>query len=534
MEYDEIFSQAKTARGGCDDIRSVEVRVSGLPEVTSALCEQLGKEVDAGRLEAEVIRAGSFGFYDLEPIVSVSKQGRATVLYAQVAPEAARELVESYLAEDGRMAGRALCSMGKGQIAGVMSASDLPFFNTQRRVALRNCGLVDPEAIDHYIAACHGYSRLSKLVAKDRAEVAGALKSFEGCCRALGTLQALAEESDGAEKVVVCNGADASPGGMTARLLLEGDPHAVLDGMLIAACVAGAGRCVVVADSGWTVGIERMRKAIEEAKERGLAGDHILGAGFSCDIEIRQADPSLVLGEDTALLRFLEGRQPLPVMQPADSGPLSLSGKPCFVESIETFARISGFPWETGGERCETRVVTLTGDVSHGYTVEIPIETTIRTLVEVIGGGVAAGGSLKAVQLGPTGRLLGPESLDLAIAVAGETGRGTGSATLEVFDGKHCAVEIAEASIAYLQTQSCGKCVFCREGTLQMSDILRSIIAGEGATRDPDLLGKIGEAMRTGCVCAVGAAAADPVLSGITLFRKEYEEHIREKRCRKG
>ncbi len=517
MGYDRMLSKAINVYGQ-DDERCI-VRVSGLAEATGALFERLKEEVSKSGVEAVAIRAGSFGYYDLEPIIAISKPGKPTLLYARATGDVLA-LVNDYLTADKASSEGAFCTMRDGGIPGILRSSDLPLFSAQHRVALRNCGLIDPEEIDHYIAVAHGYSGLARVLGKDRAEAVEALKSAG--LSAAANLQVLSE-AGGGENVVVCNAVDASPGSLTARLLLEGDPHGVIEGMLIAAYAAGAGRCIIVADNRWTVGIERMTKALAETGDRGLAGDAILGTSFSCRFEIAQAVPSLIMAEDTALLRFLEGKQPLAVLKP-DPGPLSLAGNHCLVETVETFARISGLFQEAGQEGPATRVTTLTGDVSHGYTIEVPVETTIRTLVEDIGGG-AAGRALKAIQLGPTGRLLGPENLDLPF--------GDGSATLEVFDETHCAVEMAEERMTYLQTQSCGKCVFCREGTFQMSDILKSVTAGEGTPRDLELIGELGEAMRTGSICAIGASAANPVLSGMSLFREEYEEHIREKRCKK-
>ena len=534
MRYDQILSKARTVCGCQNDDRCMEVRISGSPEQTAALFEQLGDGMRTSGLDGRVIRTGSFGYYDLEPVISIRKPGRPTLLYGKAAPETVSALLDDYPARGGTTPDGVLCS------------SDLPLFRAQRRIALRNCGLIDPEAIDHYIAVGRGYSGLSRVLATDRAEVIEALRNSgldsAAGCRAADKLQALGE-AGGDEKFVTCNALDANPGGRTARLLLEGDPHGVFEGMLIAAYAVGAGRCIIVADSRRTTGIRRITKALEEMKDSGLAGGDILGAGFSCEVEIREATPSLTMGEETALLRLLEGKQAMPDFRPMDSGVLLLSGRPCLVDDIETFAKISAVfqdapEWRAGPEaekRRGTRVLTLTGDVGHAYTVEVPVETTIRTLVAGIGGGVATGGRLKAVQFGgPTGSLLGPDSLDLPIGAVAEAGPDTGSATIEVFDARRCAVEIAEERMAYLQTQSCGKCVFCREGTFQMSDILRSVAAGEGTARDLDLLSELGEAMRTGCVCAIGAAAANPVLSGIKLFREEYEEHIRGKICKSG
>ncbi len=350
------------------------------------------------------------------------------------------------------------------------------------------------------------------------------------------------QNAEGNEKYVVCNGVDGNPNALTARLLLEGDPHAVLEGMLITAYAVGAGHCIIVADNRWTAGIARITKALEQIRRYGLTGEAILGSSFSCEVEIREAAPSLVAGDETALLRFLEGKQTMPALRPSNDEFLRLLERPCLVDTVETAAKVSALfrdapAWfAASGEDAAggTRILTLSGDVRHAYTVEVPLTTTIGTIVEEIGGGVAAGRYIKAVQIGgPTGSFLGPDELDLSIESVSvdETGSGSWSASIEVFDTERCAVEMTEERMVYLQAQSCGKCVFCREGTLQMADILGSIAGQGGTSQDPDLLRELGEAMRTGCICAVGRTAANPVLSSLKLFRHDYDAHIKGKKC---
>ena len=545
MHFEEILSKAGARYRGPNHDMCAEVRVSGSPDQTAAVLEALKDRSGEGGMNTQVIRAGSFGCYDLEPILSLSKPGRPTLMYHRVTPAEATELVDDYLDNNRVMADRVLCTMGEDGFDSLPRASDLPLFTLQNRVASRNCGIVDPEDIDHYIACAQGYSGLHKAVRMDRADMIEAvracgLQAIDGCPVADKWLALYDAEGD--EKYVVCNGVDGDPRARTARLLLEGDPHAVLEGMLIAAYAVGAGRCIIAADSRWAEGTKRIAKALDQMRDCGLAGDNILDSGFSCEVEIRQTPPSLVTGEETALLRSLEGKQAMPVFRPPNPEVLRLFEKPCLVDTIEAFARASAVfqnasPRHAGlGADMSrgSRIVTLSGDVNHPYTVEVPSGTTIRTLVDAIGGGVAAGRSVKAVQLGgPTGSFLGPDELDLSVEsdTILQTGSASSSATIEVFDTGRCAVEMAEEQMACLQTQSCGKCVLCREGTLQMSDILRSVTGREGTPSDLDLVCELGEAMRTGSICAIGRSAANPVLSSVRLFREEYEGHIREKKC---
>ena len=277
-------------------------------------------------------------------------------------------------------------------------------------------------------------------------------------------------------------------------------------------------------------------------KRYGLLGESILGSAFSCEIEIREVPSSLVAGEETALLSFLEGRQAMPYLRPPYPAISGLADEPALINNLETIANVSaifqnGWEWYSafGTEQSRgAKVITLAGDVVHKYTAEVPFGTSLESVVAAIGGGVADGKNIKAVQFGgPTGAYFAADSLDIRLDYESlrEAGSIIGSGTVEVFDSDSCAVEMTRETVSYLQTQSCGKCVFCREGSYQMSDILQDIAEGKGEPRDLELLTELGEAMKIGCICSLGRTAPNPVLSGMKLFSGDYNAHVKDKRC---
>lgn len=539
MLFDEILNQARASRGGLSD--SPWVRVSGGGDAASGVAEALERAPGEGGTGARVVRAGSFGCGDLEPLLTVWRPGGPAVLYARVGAAEASELAADYLKNGEARPDRALCTMGEGGITGVARAGDLPLFGVQSRVALRNCGLSDPEGLDRYVAWAHGYSGLSRALRTDGAGVIDALRPFglpgSGGCGLADTLEVL-RGAGGDGKHLVCDAVDGDPPAPVSRLLLEGDPHAVLEGMLIAAYAMGACRAILCMDTASSAAAARVARALEEMGRAGLAGANILGSSFSCDVEIRQTAASLVAGEETALLRFLEGRQAMPAVRP-EGDALRLFGKPSLVAAPETLSKLAALFQDKAAAKAAdaaagTRIVALSGDVVRRCIVEVPLETTVRALVEGAGGGVATGRSVKAIGIGsPIARLLGPGDMDLVIGSEplAHACPGERPVVIEVFDTDRCAVELADEQMAFLQTQTCGKCVFCREGILQMADILHSIVAGEGNREDLDLLASLGGAMETGSICFVGKTAAATVLGGLGLSREEYDAHIKDKRC---
>ncbi len=551
MHFEQIYNRAKSECDYLLDRHGIKIYVSSSADNSTAdsVFRSFQKEMAKRGIKARVITTGSLGYYELEPVVSIEKPGEPdiTVLYHNVTQEMATELFNDYLTNDNPRPDMAFCSTGSHKISGIPHISELPLFNLQNRIALRNCGHLDPGSIEHYIVLGKGYAGLSRALQMKQTDVIQALKKSGLRGRGgAGYFSAdkwqACHDAEGDEKYAVCNAIDADPQARTARLLIESDPHSVLEGFLIGAYAVGASHCFICVNGGHTHAVKTLRKAIEQMRQYGLLGKDILGSNFSTEIEVKELSACLVAGEETALLRVLEERQAIPYLRmthPATSG---YKNRPTLVNNIETLSSVSAIfqnnpEWASGIGTVKsrgTKVITLSGRIARKYTVEVPFGTTLRSLVQDIGGGVPDGKDIKAVQFGgPTGAYFTGSSLDIPVSYEAmeEADSIIGSGTVEVFGDDTCAVELARDAISYIQTQSCGKCVFCREGSLQMSQILADIADNRGSPRDLDLLTELGEGMKTGSICGLGQTAPAPVLSSIKLFRSDYDAHIKEKRC---
>jgi len=546
MNFDQIRAKAESENGYLKDSNCVKVFISSQADNpaghrTADIFQDSVKEKD---LDVKIITAGSFGYYDIEPIVLIEKPGNPYTLYKNADPKIVPELIDDYLVKNNPRPDLAFCSIGPDKIENIPSAYDLPLFNLQNRIVLRNCGYLDPENIDHYILR-GGYAGLSKVLKMNQSDAIEEIKK-SGLRGRGGAGYPTADkwqacfEIEDEEKYVICNAADSDPGAFTGRLLLTSDPYSVLEGMLICAYTIGGSKCILFIDSEYKHAMKMINTAFLRMKEYGLLGSNILDSNFNCEIEIRESQISLVSGEETALLRSLEDRQAIPYLRPPYPETKGLFGKPTLINNIETFANITAI-FQYGPEKISdigtenskgTKIISLSGNGSKKYTIEIPFGTSLRTIVERLAT-IADAGNIKAVQFGgPTGSYFPGYDLDIVLDYEAIKERSViGSGTLELINDTVCAVEMAMEKISYLHEQSCGKCVFCREGTFQMSDILEDISKGNGGPQDIDMLNEIGEQMKTGCICDLGRTAANPILSSIALFRNEYEVHIKEKRC---
>ncbi len=435
----------------------------------------------------------------------------------------------------------------EGEIKGSPNMSELPLFDLEKRITLRNCGVIDPENINHYIMRGKGFSGLSRaleLGQKGTIEEIrkSGLRGRGGAGYFTADKWQSCHDTGGSEKYVIANAVDADPRARTARILMEGDPFAVFEGLLIGAYAVGAKHAYICINRDYSTAINRINKALEQMREYSLLGEKILDSEFGCEIEIKGVESSLVAGEETALIRALQNKQMMPFLRtvyPAEKG---LHDKPTLINNAETLTNVSAVLQNSpeivsgiGTEKSKgTKVITLCGEITNKYTVEVPFGATLRTLVEDIGGGTVGAKEIKAVQFGgPTGSFFTGDSLDTPISY--ETTEAAeaiiGSGTIEVFSNDRCAVEIARDAMVYLQEESCGKCVFCREGTYQMVDILSDIFNNIGKQEDLDLISEITEGMKTGSICGLGKTAPAPVLSSMKLFPGDYEAHIKEKRC---
>lgn len=515
----------------------------------SELIDGLRSLIAGSGLKAGVIAAGPQGYPDLEPLVVVEKPGRPGVLYHRVSPEIASSLVKDYLLRDDPRPDLALGTTGSGKIEGLASLSALPLFALQKRAVLRYCGYIDPENIGDYISRAGGYSGLSRALKMAPGdiikELAGAgLRGRGGAGFNTSEKWHVCSTAEENEKYFICNALDSDPLSGIARLILEGTPHSVLEGLLIGAYAVGASRCYICVGAENTTAIRRLRIALEQMQELNLLGSRILDSGFSADILIKEVPSCLVAGEETALIRALDNKQAKPFIRPPYPAAAGLKNKPTVVNHLETLANVSLIlqkvpEWTNPpgtGQSKGTKIITLCGDCAHGSTLEVPLGTTLDSIIEKAGG-AAIGKSIRAIQVGgPTGTFLGAGSLDTAFSFESlqQAGAGIGSGTIEVFAGHRCMAQAAAQKMAYLHDQSCGKCVFCREGTCQMADILADIVEFQGKSQDLELLLKLGKLMQQGSICGLGKNAPSPVLSSLKLFSEDYAAHLKgEHTCRR-
>ena len=419
-------------------------------------------------------------------------------------------------------------------------------FKFQVRIALRNCSMIDPGNIDHYVSR-GGYSGLSKALRMTAEEVIEEVgksglreRGWDGF--PTGEKWRFCFDAPGSEKYVICNATEGDPDSLATRTLLEEDPHSVLEGMLIGAYSTGATLGYIYISAEDALAIVRLKTTLRQMEGHGLLGDRILGSSFSFHIEVKEGTGNLACSDETFLINAIEGKQTMPFVcssRPPISG---LGGKPTLIHQAETWAHVSailekGAEWYAGfgtEQSRGTKVLTLSGNVTHPGLIEVAMGTTLREIIYDIGGGLPNGKALKAMQIGgPTGGYLPASSLDLPVDYEHLFAAGTlmGSGSILVIDGDACIVDQAKCILSFIQTESCGKCVFCREGTMQMAEILADITEGKGKTHDIDLLLELGEGLKLGAQCDLGRTAPNPALTAIRYFREELEAHIKERRC---
>jgi NADH:ubiquinone oxidoreductase subunit F (NADH-binding) len=415
----------------------------------------------------------------------------------------------------------------------------------QVRIALRNCGEIDPENINDFIGR-GGYSGLKRALKMAPEEVieevarSGLRDGWNGF--PAEEKWRISSNAAGDEKMVICNAAEGDPDSLTVRTLLEEDPHSVLEGMVIGAYATGATLGWIYINAEYESAMSRLRTALKQAEDQRFLGDHIVDSNVSFRIEVKEASGKLACGDETFLINAIEGRQTMPFVCSSHlpiSGP---GGKPTLIHQAETWAHVSavmekGAEWYAGfgtEQSRGTKVLTLSGNVTRPGLIEVPMGMPLGEIVDDIGGGVSDGKPLKAIQVGgPTGGYLPASSLDLPLDYEPLSAAGTlmGSGNIRVIEGDSCIVDQAKCSMSFIQSESCGKCVFCREGTMQMAGIMTDITEGRGKAGDIDLLLELGEGLRLGSQCDLGRTAANPVLTAIGYFRDELEAHIKERKC---
>lgn len=517
-------------------------RSAGALNVLQTINDELAKR----SIDAIVIQVGCIGLCYLEPLVDIIKPGRPRICYGNITPEIAPELVEDYLIKDDARPDLALGTIGDGDINGVPRFFDLPMLKPQVRIILRNCGTIDPENINHYIAN-DGYNGFARALEMSPEEVIeeikrSGLRGRGGAGFPTGLKWEFCRKSPGRGKYLVCNADEGDPGAFMNRSVLEGDPHAVLEGMLIAAYAMGATHGYIYCRAEYPLALERLNIALATMKEYGLLGESILGSSFNFNIEIKEGAGAFVCGEETALMASIEGKRGMPRPRPPFPAQSGIWGKPTNINNVETLAAVAailqrGADWyaQYGTERSKgTKTFALAGKIKRTGLIEVPLGITLREIIYDIGGGIADDKPFKAVQTGgPSGGCLSADQLDLPVDYETLTRAGSimGSGGMIVADEDTCIVDFAKFFLTFTQAESCGKCVPCRVGTRQMLDILERITRGEGQDDDIDKLQQLAETVKDGSLCALGRTAPNPVLTTLRYFHDEYEAHIKRKKC---
>ena len=511
------------------------------------LTEHLRTEIKNQGLDdfAQVVGTGCFGFCEKGPIVKIIPDN---TFYTQVKPEDAKEIVEEHVVK-GRKVSRLLYKDPKTEKI-VADSRGMEFYKKQMRIALRNCGVIDPENIEEYIAR-DGYSALGKvLTSMSPEETIGIVKKSGlrgrgGAGFPTGLKWEITRQSPGSEKYVVCNADEGDPGAFMDRSILEGDPHTVIEAMAINGYCTGAINGLVYIRAEYPLAIERLKKAIEQAREYGLLGNNIFGTSFSFDITLRYGAGAFVCGEETALIHSMEGGRGEPTMKPPFPSVKGYLGKPTNVNNVETFASIpviinKGYEWynQIGTEKSKgTKVFALAGKVNNVGLIEVPMGITLREVIFEIGGGIKNGKKFKGVQIGgPSGGCLTEKHLDVPIDYESLIAAGAmmGSGGMIIMDEDDCMVDVAKYFLDFTVDESCGKCTPCRVGNKRMHELLNSITKGNGTAEDVDRLINLGNVIRDTSLCMLGQSAPNPVLSILDNFRDEYEAHIHAKKCPSG
>lgn len=513
------------------------------------IIDKMEEELAASGLnkEVKVVKTGCFGLCAEGPIMVVYPEG---VMYYRVSPDDISEIVTEHLLK-GRYVQRLMTVSTSVPMDQARNVDESDFFKKQMRIALRNCGIINPESIDEYIAN-DGYQALAHILTEkikpldviDQIKKSG-LRGRGGGGFPTGLKWEFAARQDNEQKYVCCNADEGDPGAFMDRSILEGDPHSIVEAMAIAAYAIGANQGYVYVRAEYPIAVKRLQGAIDQARDYGLIGQNIFDTDFSFDIEIRLGAGAFVCGEETALMRSIEGKRGNPTPRPPFPAVKGLFGKPTILNNVETYANIpviinKGADWFAGigTEKSKgTKVFALGGKVNNVGLVEIPMGTTVREIVYDIGGGIPANKAFKAVQTGgPSGGCIPASLLDVPIDYDNLVAAGSmmGSGGMIVMDEETCMVDIAKFFLEFTVEESCGKCAPCRIGTRRMLEILDKITSGNGTMDDLDNLERVALAIREGSLCALGQTAPNPILSTMKHFREEYIEHVVDKKCRCG
>lgn len=512
---------------------------AGANDVMKAIIDELQRR----NINATVMQTGCIGMCAREPIVEIIRPGEKRVTYGRISPADVKRLTEEHVLHGRIVEDLVVATFEEGH-------PDETNFYKQQRLVLRNCGHIDPEKIEDYIAR-DGYMALARVLEQMTPEEvieeikASGLRGRGGAGFLTGLKWSFAAKAPGDKKYVICNADEGDPGAFMDRSIMEGDPHSVLEGMLIGAYAIGADEGYIYVRAEYPLAIKRLRSALAQAEEMGLIGRNILGTDFSFTLHIIEGAGAFVCGEETALIASIEGKRGMPRPRPPFPATSGLWGKPTNINNVETWANVpiiirNGAEWyaSIGTETSKgTKVFALTGKVKNTGLVEVPMGITLREIIFDIGGGILKDKKFKAVQIGgPSGGCLPEEKLDLPVDYESLTRAGAimGSGGLVVMDQNTCMVDVAKFFLNFTRAESCGKCTPCREGIQRMREILQNICKGKGTLEDLDRLETLANTIKDTALCGLGQTAPNPVLTTLRYFREEYEAHIRDKRCPAG
>ncbi len=544
IEELESYRTSILTKGDSEKIRvricMTGCRAYGAAEIKSALEEEIDNRALEDRVE--IISTGCHGFCARAPVMTIDP---GDIFYQQVSCQDVPEIVSQAL-KKGKIVERLLYE-DPSTHKRIVHSRDVSFYKKQAKNILRNCGRIDPTNISHYIAR-DGYAALGKVLSMgDPVRIIEMVKKSElrgrgGAGFLTGLKWSFTRAAKGNPKYFVCNADEGDPGAFMDRALLEGDPHSVLEGLIIGGYAIGARQGYIYVRAEYPIAVEHLKIAIRQAKELGFLGEDILGSGFSFDMRIKQGAGAFVCGEETALIASIEGRRGMPRPRPPFPAQSGLWGNPTCINNVETLGNV---PYiflkgadefaKTGTEKSRgTKIFALAGEINNTGLVEVPMGTTLREVVFDIGGGVAKGRKFKSVQIGgPSGGCIPERYLDLPIDYDSLKGAGAimGSGGMVVMDDNTCMVDIARFFLEFVQDESCGKCVPCRIGTKRMVEILTRITQGEGEAEDIEWLEELAGMVKDASLCGLGQTAPNPVLSTLRYFREECEAHIRDKKC---
>ncbi|MFZ2055611.1 MAG: NADH-ubiquinone oxidoreductase-F iron-sulfur binding region domain-containing protein [Candidatus Aminicenantales bacterium] len=516
----------------------------GLAAGAAEVQESVEKYLKKNKIKARIIQVGCIGPCYLEPLMDVQMPGKPRISYSNVRPSDVPIILESFFVKGEPATSRLAGHFGDGEFDGIPRFFDMPMLKPQVRIVLRNCGIIDPEDLDHYLAR-DGYLGLEKCLSMPWPDVLetikrSGLRGRGGAGFPTWRKWLTCRETESDRRYLICNADEGDPGAFMNRSLIEGDPHAVLEGMLIAAYTIGAAQGYIYIRAEYPLAIKRLKKAIVQMREIGLLGRNILGSDFSFEITIKEGAGAFVCGEETALIASIEGKRGMPRTRPPFPAVSGLHGYPTIINNVETLGTLphilrNGGEWYAGrGTETSkgTKTFSLVGKVRRTGLIEVPLGMTLREVVFDIGGGTLK--PFKAVQTGgPSGGCLSDEFLDTPIDYEhlAEAGSIMGSGGLIVVDSDTCIVDTAKYFLGFTQKESCGKCVPCRVGTRHMVKLLEKICDGRGELADLEKLEKLGKTIKSGSLCGLGSTAPNPVLTSLKYFRSEFISHVKDKRC---